>query len=202
MAIVSTHNQAMTSAAALAACAASVPSDAALDSIGPLVCRFFERSAGRWMSQRRYYTLNVHEPQEVESVIDIDFLEADHPDLNALAAAHGLPVGTLRAGTNIRWESRYLTATRKPATGFTTIGVGDGDWIYRDRGFSSPEPVTAAVNFVNPDTMRLVTTYGHSVFEEEIKLVGDKYRTRQTIATRAGEEVLIGQYLETRIADS
>jgi hypothetical protein len=138
----------------------------------------------------------------VESVIDIDFLEADHPDLNALAAAHGLPVGTLRAGTNIRWESRYLTATRKPATGFTTIGVGDGDWIYRDRGFSSPEPVTAAVNFVNPDTMRLVTTYGHSVFEEEIKLVGDKYRTRQTIATRSGAEVLIGQYLETRIADS
>jgi hypothetical protein len=195
MAIVSTHTQATTSVVTPAA------SDAALDSISSLTYRFFERSAGRWTSQRRYYTLNVHEPQEVESAIEIDFLDADHPDLATLAAAHGLPAGALRAGTNIRWESRYLKATRKPATGSTTIGVGDGDLIYRDRGFSSPEPVTAAVSFVNPDTMHLVTTYGNSIFEEEIKLVGDKYRTRQTIATRAGEEVLIGQYLETRILD-
>ncbi|PSN17731.1 phycobiliprotein lyase, partial [filamentous cyanobacterium CCP5] len=36
-------------------------------------------------------------------------------------------------------------------------------------------------------------------FEEEIRLVGDRYRTRQTIISRAGEEIMIGQYLETRI---
>lgn len=202
MAIVSTHIPATTAAVTPVDPVGSVTAGVVRDSISHLVCRFFERSAGRWISQRRYYTLNVHEPQEVESSIEIDFLCADHPDLAVLATVHGLPAGALRAGTNIRWESRYLTATRKPATGSTTIGVGDGDLIYRDRGFSSPEPVTAAVSFVNPNTMHLVTTYGNSVFEEEIKLVGEKYRTRQTIATRAGEEVLIGQYLETRVLNS
>jgi CpeS-like protein len=47
--------------------------------------------------------------------------------------------------------------------------------------------------------MCLKTEYQGSVFEEEIKLVGEKYRTRQTIISRAGEQVTIGQYLEKRI---
>jgi hypothetical protein len=201
MAIVSTHTQ-TTASVVTPVSVTSVGSSTVFDSVSDLVCQFFERSAGRWMSQRRYYTPNIHDPQEVESTLEIDVLAADHPDLLKLAVAHGLPAGALRSGTNIRWESRYLTATRKSSLGSTTIGVGDDDWLYRDRGFSSPEPVTAAVNFINPETMRLVTTYGNSVFEEEIKLIGDKYRTRQTIATRAGEEVLIGQYLETRILEA
>ena len=47
--------------------------------------------------------------------------------------------------------------------------------------------------------MTLRTEYSANVFEEEIKLVGSKYRTRQTIISRAGQEITIGQYLEQRI---
>ena len=198
MAIVSTHIQAAAPTVTHSP-AQSAEAGTVTESVSSLAHRFFERSAGRWLSQRRYYTPNVHNPQEVESTLTIEMLATDHPDLIALTAAHHLDAGALRSGVHIRWESCYLTATRKPSLGATTIGVGDDDLLYRDRGFSSPEPVTAVVNFINPETMRLVTTYGNSVFEEEIKLIGDKYRTRQTIATRAGEEVLIGQYLETRI---
>jgi hypothetical protein len=38
------------------------------------------------------------------------------------------------------------------------------------------------------------------MFEEEIRLVGSRYRTRQTVISRAGEQVMIGQYLEKRVA--
>ncbi|MGD1902610.1 MAG: phycobiliprotein lyase [Geitlerinemataceae cyanobacterium] len=169
-------------------------------SVSQLACRFFERSAGRWLSQRRYYTLNVHEPQELESAIEIDLLPAGHPELVKLARAHDLEDDAMLLGTTIRWESRYLNVTRKPAIGSTVIGIGTGELLYRDRSFSSPKPVTAELTFANPDTMRLLTVAGNSSFEEEIKLVGTKHRTRQTIASRAGEEVLIGQYLETRTA--
>jgi hypothetical protein len=48
-------------------------------------------------------------------------------------------------------------------------------------------------------TMHLRTEYGGSAFEEEIKLIGTNYRTRQTIISRAGEEIMIGQYLERRV---
>jgi CpeS-like protein len=47
--------------------------------------------------------------------------------------------------------------------------------------------------------MRLRTEYSGSVFEEEIKLIGSDYRTRQTIISRAGEEQMIGQYFEKRM---
>jgi hypothetical protein len=47
--------------------------------------------------------------------------------------------------------------------------------------------------------MALRTEYNGSVFEEEFKLIGKIYRTRQTIISRAGEELMIGQYLERRL---
>jgi CpeS-like protein len=51
----------------------------------------------------------------------------------------------------------------------------------------------------DPKTMHLRTEYSGSVFEEEIKLIGAGHRTRQTIISRAGEEIMIGQYLERRM---
>ncbi len=75
-----------------------------------------------------------------------------------------------------------------------------GTTLYRDRGFATPKPVTAEFYFTNPETLCLKTEYQDSVFEEELKLVGHKYRTRQTIISRAGEQQMIGQYLEKRIS--
>ena len=74
-----------------------------------------------------------------------------------------------------------------------------GNILYRDRGFAISKPVTAQYYFSNPKTLCLRTEYNGSVFEEELKLIGSKYRTRQTIISRAGEQLMIGQYLENRI---
>jgi len=70
-----------------------------------------------------------------------------------------------------------------------------GTRLYRDRGFATSKPVTAEY-FVNSQTVCLRTEYNGSVFEEELKLIGRNYRTRQTIISRAGEQQMIGQYLE------
>jgi hypothetical protein len=80
-----------------------------------------------------------------------------------------------------------------------TLFGAKGNILYRDRGFATTDPVSAVVTFSNPDTMALRTEYNNSVFEEEVKLVGTRYRTRQTIISRAGEQQMIGQYLEKRI---
>ncbi|MDJ0529737.1 MAG: phycobiliprotein lyase, partial [Microcystis sp. M53600_WE12] len=71
--------------------------------------------------------------------------------------------------------------------------------LYRDRGFATDKPVSAIYTFPNPSTLCLRTEYAGSVFEEEIKLIGQQYRTRQTIISRAGQELMIGQYLEKRV---
>lgn len=170
-------------------------------SIELLANEFFEQSAGRWKSQRRYYTLKQDvEPQEVVSDLTIRFLEQGSPELVKLAQLHQLEdKSALLSGTEVTWESNYTGKSRKPSVGSTIIGVKE-NILYRDRGFATTEPVIATYSFSNPKTLCLRTEYGGSVFEEEIKLIGDNYRTRQTIISRAGQELTIGQYLEKRLA--
>jgi hypothetical protein len=96
------------------------------------------------------------------------------------------------------WTGAYTNIDKKPLAGETTFGIR-GNLMYRDRGFSTSQPVTAQFELLNPQVMRLFTSYDGSSFEEEIKFVGRKHRTRQTIISKAGREVMVGQYLETRL---
>lgn len=172
-----------------------------LSSIETLAVEFFRRSEGQWHSQRRYYTLHKEvEPQEVVSQITVRFLEPGSPELRHLAALHEFEdQSAMVCGSQVSWESNYSQSTRKPSSGSTVFGVL-GNILYRDRGFATPQPVIATFAFPNPQTMCLKTEYKGSVFEEELKLIGASYRTRQTIISRAGEEQMIGQYLEKRVS--
>lgn len=164
-----------------------------------LVEEFFRRSEGNWRSERRYYTLTNGETQEVVSFVTVKFLPQGSPELIQLAQAHELvDDGALTCGALTTWNSHYTMTDRKESSGETVFGVL-GDCLYRDRGFATTKPITAKFSLPEPTTLRLRTEYNQSVFEEEIKLVGSKYRTRQTIISRAGEEQMIGQYLERRI---
>ena len=163
-----------------------------------LVAKFFRSSVGNWRSERRYYTLPDGDTQEVVSEIAIEFLTAGCPELQALAGLHGLDPLALTCGSKIEWDSKDSITGKKASRGNTLFGAL-GNILYRDRGFATPKPITAIYHFPHPDTLCLKTEYQGSVFEEEVKLVGEKYRTRQTIISRAGEQVTIGQYLEKRI---
>jgi hypothetical protein len=158
---------------------------------------FFHDSVGEWRSERRYYTLKSGLIQEVVSDLAIVFLGADHADLQQLAMLHG-DRPQLTCGLRIRWDSLYAGPSQKTVQGETTFGL-QGDVLYRDRGFATNHPVTGLLQFPNPRTMVLRTEYDGSSFEEEVKMISDRYRTRQTIISRAGEEQMIGQYLEKRL---
>jgi len=158
---------------------------------------FFQESVGNWQSRRRYYTLANGSTQEVVSDLTICFLESNSPELIELGKRHELTFPMV-CGAKVTWESSYISPAKKPSVGSTTFGVR-GNVMYRDRGFATPKPVTAQYRFIAGRAMVLRTEYNGSSFEEELKMVGDRYRTRQTIISRAGEEIMIGQYLETRV---
>jgi CpeS-like protein len=165
-----------------------------------LAVEFFQQTEGKWKSQRRYYTLKKEtEPQEVTSLIDIQFLDRGASELLELGKMHNFNSDrALVCGSKISWESNYTNSSQKPSSGSTVFGILD-NILYRDRGFATPNPICATYTFTNPQTLCLRTEYSGSVFEEEIKLIGKNYRTRQTIISRAGQELTIGQYLEMRI---
>ncbi|WP_413171603.1 phycobiliprotein lyase [Anabaena azotica] len=164
-----------------------------------LIAEFFQASVGQWRSERRYYTLPEGETKEIVSIVTIQFLAQGDVELQKLAQLHELSdLGSLTCGAKVTWDSTDLHNARKEAVGMTIFGAL-GNILYRDRGFATTKPVTAQYNFPHPQTLCLRTEYNNSVFEEEIKLIGDKYRTRQSIISRAGEQLMIGQYLEKRI---
>ena len=163
-----------------------------------LIAAFFERSQGRWRSERRYYTLPDGEVKEIVSDITVRFLTQGDSELLDLAERHQLSSPQeMVCGAWVSWDSEDSVSGKKQSRGKTVFGAL-GSVLYRDRGFATPKPVTAQFHFTNPETFCLRTEYNDSVFEEEIKLIGDRYRTRQTIISRAGEQQMIGQYLETR----
>ena len=172
----------------------------ALVSHESLIASIFARSVGQWHSERRYYTLTDGTAKEMISTLTVRFLPQGCPELQELEQLHDFANGTaMTCGTLITWDSAAVISGQQQSQGVTRFGVL-GKTLYRDRGFATSKPVTAIFNCPNADTLCLRTEYNGSVFEEEIKLVGSKYRTRQTIISRAGEEQMIGQYLEKRLA--
>jgi CpeS-like protein len=166
------------------------------------IAEFFQESQGFWRSERRYYTLPEGETKEMVSLISIEYLAAGSEQLGQLAQLHQLSDEiSLTCGAKVIWESQNSVTNRKESKGSTVFGIL-GNIMYRDRGFATSKPVTAQYYFSNPQTLCLKTEYNGSVFEEEIKLIGNNYRTRQSIISRAGEQLMIGQYLEKRIHSS
>lgn len=165
------------------------------------IAEFFRRSVGEWRSERRYYTLPDGKTKEVVSFITIRFLPQGCEELRQLARLHHLEDETLMTcGAEVSWDSAEPVSGRKQSQGSTLFGA-TATILYRDRGFATTDPITARYYFTNPETLCLRTEYQESVFEEELKLVGQRYRTRQTIISRAGEQQMIGQYLEKRVEE-
>lgn len=163
------------------------------------IAEFFQASVSQWRSERRYYSLPQGETKEMVSIITVEFLPQGDDELQKLAKLHDLTdLESLTCGAKVAWESTNLHKDQQEATGVTVFGARE-NILYRDRGFATTKPVTAQYYFPNLNTLCLRTEYHNSLFEEEIKLIGDKYRTRQTIISRAGEQLMIGQYLEKRI---
>ncbi len=163
------------------------------------IAEFFQASVGQWRSERRYYTLPHGETKEVESLITIRFLQQGCEELQNLSQLHDLAnLEILTCGAEVSWQSTDTLKARKESQGCTLFGAL-GNVLYRDRGFATTKPVTAQYYFSNFQTLSLRTEYNSSVFEEEIKFIGTKYRTRQSIISRAGEQLMIGQYLEKRL---
>lgn len=164
-----------------------------------LIAEFFQQSTGKWRSERRYYTLPDGETKEMVSQIGVRYLPQGSPELRHLASLHELPAEMiLFCGAEVTWDSHESESGKRQSRGSTLFGAL-GAILYRDRGFATPKPVTADYHFSNPQTLCLRTEYKGDVFEEELKLVGSLYRTRQTIISRAGEQQMIGQYLEKRL---
>ena len=134
--------------------------------------KWFERSNGNWTSSRRY----LYGPKR----------KADNYTTNFSVNTEGSRVA-------ISWEGE--------------AGEGDMNMIVdehmlrRDSGYFSDDPTDSAMTMVDDNCVVFVTSYDGVTYREEIRLIDeDKYRLRQTVATRDdGAVIIVGQYFEERV---
>ncbi|MBD2383882.1 phycobiliprotein lyase [Cylindrospermum sp. FACHB-282] len=163
------------------------------------ITTFLQESEGKWYSERRYYALPNGKIKDVKKIVSMRFLEQGSAELIDLAKLHELPEeATIRCGSYVEWSNIDLDTGDEGSKRWTVLGTL-GTTMYFGRNFPVPRLVIAQYYFRDPKTIYLWTEENGSLFEEELKLIGKNYRTRQTVISRAGHQQMIAQYMEKLI---
>lgn len=161
-----------------------------------LIKNFLQESNGDWCSQRRYYALPNGKIREITKTVTMRFLEQGTPELIDLAKLHELEESAqLTCGSYVEWNTVDSETGEQGSKRWTVLG-SLGTTMYFGRNFPVPKLVVAEYYFRDPKTIYLWTEENGALFEEELKMIGKKYRTRQTVISRGGEQQMIAQYLE------
>ncbi|MDZ8185565.1 MAG: phycobiliprotein lyase [Nostoc sp. ChiSLP02] len=165
-----------------------------------LIRTFLQESEGNWSSERRYYALPNGKVKEIKKTVAMRFLEGGSPELAELAKLHELDENAVMScGSYVEWNSVDTTTGEEGSKRWTVLG-SLGTTMYFGRNFPIPKLVVAEYYFRDPKTIYLWTHENGALFEEELKMVGRNYRTRQTVISRGGVQQMIAQYMEKLIA--
>ncbi|MBD2516375.1 phycobiliprotein lyase [Nostoc sp. FACHB-973] len=161
-----------------------------------LIKNFLQESNGNWCSQRRYYALPNGKIKEITKTVTMRFLDRGSPELTDLAKLHELDESAeLTCGSYVEWNTVDAETGEQGSKRWTVLG-SLGTTMYFGRNFPVPKLVVAEYYFRDANTIYLWTEENGALFEEELKMIGKKYRTRQTVISRGGEQQMIAQYLE------
>ena len=134
--------------------------------------KWFERSNGSWTSSRRY----LYGPKRKADTYNTEFT-----------------VETVGNKVKIAWDG--------DASDGTMNMVIEDHMLKRDSGYFSDDPTESAMSLIDHNTVVFITSYDGVTYREEIRLLADdKYRLRQTVATKedTGSVIIVGQYFEER----
>lgn len=150
---------------------------------------WFDRCVGSWTSHRRYL-YNTANNGLVPQLITTRFV-------------------TTNTGTNkyeVAWTSDMIDSKgdvlkEELSSGTMRLEL-HGDLVVRDIGYYSSEPTTCHLELIDHDTVVFHTAYLNQKFREEIRLIGENIRLRQTVGwSEEGELTISGQYFEQRRVD-
>ena len=131
---------------------------------------WFERSVGDWVSHRRY----LSGPQRVSDSLSVHFtLEKE--------------------GENV-FKLVWCSERNGGEMGF----IIKDNILERSRSYYKEEGSTTRMERVDEDCVVFWSAYDGQEFREEIRYVSGG-RLRQTVATKEGRVMLVGQYWEERI---
>ncbi len=140
---------------------------------------WFVRSSGQWTSNRRYFYEASGRNQLVRSELSIEMRPSLERDF----------------AVQLDWTSSGDLESQ--GSMLCEYDQADG-LLYRNIGYMTEAPTVSRVSRVDADTLVFDTEYDGLKFREEIRLVEDNVRLRQTLGWKRNEIFLAGEYFERR----
>ena len=151
----------------------------------PDALSFFQRSCGRWRSQRSSHHLLHRRAEAGGSFIEVVELERTDPLLEAIAALHDQDPAGLVGGCRVRWSGSMAWdqagETHEGESVFGLIptdGQGRTGLLLRDRGYAETAPVAGHFQMDDRDGLLLTTSYATMSSLERFSFAGPNVRLR------------------------
>jgi hypothetical protein len=169
---------------------------------------FFQRSAGRWRSQRTTHHLPFRRSETGDSDIFVETLPADHPKVIEICELHSIDPSLAVGGAYVKWEgSMAWDREGENHAGNTVFAlVPDSDnpatgRLIRERGYAEITPVVGRYETGEDNSLTLTTEYETMSSVERFWFVTPDLRFRSSTVKRFGGFNTASFCAESRISE-
>ncbi|MGC6482470.1 MAG: phycobiliprotein lyase [Synechococcus sp.] len=153
----------------------------------PDALSFFQRSCGRWRSQRSVHHLLHRRAEAGGSLIVVDDIASTDQRLHDLAVAHGQAPEAVVGGSYVRWSaSMAWDQSEEGHDGETFFGLipesddGRSGLLLRTMGYAEKAPATSRFSMDSEDGLILETAYETMTVWERFSFLSPDIRVRSS----------------------
>jgi hypothetical protein len=158
------------------------------------VMEFFQRSAGRWRSQRTTHHLPFRRTEKGESDIQVEALPVDHPKVLEICELHQVDPASAVGGAYVAWAGsmdwdREDDENHTGSTVFVLVPDADNPQqgnLLRERGYAEIVPVIGRYQMDEEEGLVLVTDYETMSSIERFWFASPSLRLRASTVKRFG----------------
>jgi hypothetical protein len=168
---------------------------------------FFQRSSGKWRSQRTTHHLPFRRAESGESAILVKALASDDPQVIEICQLHEVDPSLAAGGCFVSWEGSMAwdkedEENHQGTTVFVLVpdeGNPRQGQLLRERGYAEIMPVIGHYHIDDDGGLVLTTEYETMSAEERFSFPSPDIRTRTSTVKRFGGFSTASFCIETRI---
>ncbi|MBF2019250.1 MAG: phycobiliprotein lyase [Hydrococcus sp. C42_A2020_068] len=154
---------------------------------------FFQRSAGKWRSQRTTHHLPFRRAETGDSNIYVEALAADHPKIVEICEMHEVDPSLAVGGAFVSWDGSMAwdkaDENHRGTTVFALIPNADNSrqgMLLRERGYAEIVPIAGRYYMDDENGLVLITEYETMSTIERFWFVSPDMRLRTSTVQRYG----------------
>ena len=169
---------------------------------------FFQRSAGKWRSQRTTHHLPFRRAETGDSEIWVEALTADHPRVIEICQIHEVDPALAAGGAFVSWDGSMAwdkeDENHEGNTVFALVPDANNPRqgkLLRERGYAEIVPVAGRYQMDDEDGLVLITEYETMSIIERFWFASPNLRLRTSTVQRFGGFNTATFCAETRVED-